>query len=162
MLPGVESTPEQVINQTLRLLRQNDEPYINHGVQVLLRLASDRFKLQLRWLLGSSRQPRVLSSLFSNHDSQFHLLFCQYDHSFPLDTFHVDDDRVFVEVQFDAPEGGCGDQTGRQWSGMLAKLGFEMIRGEDGAWLFDSIIWHDFRDGFRPGIGQEEWPRICG
>ena len=121
-------------------------------MQVLLRLASDRFKLQLRWLLGSSRQPRVLSSLFSNHDSQFHLLFCQYDHSFPLDTYHVDDNRVFVEVQFDAPEGGCGDQTGRQWSGMLAKLGFEMIRGEDGAWLFDSIIWHDFRDGFRPGL----------
>ena len=45
---------------------------------------------------------------------------------------------------------------------MLAKLGFEMVRREDGVWLFDSIIWHDFRDGFRPGIGQEEWPRICG
>jgi hypothetical protein len=129
---------------------------------VLLRLASDRFKLQLRWLVGSSQKAGVLSSVFRNPDSQFHLLMCSYDHHFPLDTYHIDDNRVFVDVQFDAPEGGGGDGKGRKWQGMLAKLGFEMVRREDGVWLFDSIIWHDFRDGFRPGIGQEEWPRICG
>ena len=162
VVPGVGLEPEQVISQTLKLLQHNDEPYCNAGVEVLLRLASDRFKLQLRWLVGSSQKAGVLSSVFRNPDSQFHLLMCSYDHHFPLDTYHIDDNRVFVDVQFDAPEGGGGDGKGRKWQGMLAKLGFEMVRREDGVWLFDSIIWHDFRDGFRPGIGQEEWPRICG
>ena len=162
VVPGVGLEPEQVISQTLKLLQHNDEPYCDAGVEVLLRLASDRFKLQLRWLVGSSQKAGVLSSVFRNPDSQFHLLMCSYDHHFPLDTYYIDDNRVFVDVQFDAPEGGGGDGKGRKWHGMLAKLGFEMVRREDGVWLFDSIIWHDFRDGFRPGIGQEEWPRICG
>lgn len=30
------------------------------------------------------------------------------------------------------------------------------------SWLIDSLDWQDFRDEFRPGIGREEWERICG
>mmetsp|Transcript_83416 Transcript_83416/g.135222 ORF Transcript_83416/g.135222 Transcript_83416/m.135222 type:complete len:248 (+) Transcript_83416:169-912(+) len=164
-LPGPNLTPEQVISETLKMLQQtenDDTPYCDAGVNVVLRLASNRFKLQLRWLVGSCEQPRALSSVFRNADSQFHLLLCNYDHHFPLDTYYIDEARCFVDVQFDAPENGGGDKKGRKWNGMLAKLGFEMIRNDDGHWVYDSIIWHDFRDGFRPGIGQEEWPRICG
>jgi hypothetical protein len=29
-------------------------------------------------------------------------------------------------------------------------------------WLLDGIDWQDFRDEFRPGIGRDEWERICG
>ena len=29
-------------------------------------------------------------------------------------------------------------------------------------WLLDDLQWQDFRDEFRPGIGREEWTRICG
>jgi hypothetical protein len=29
-------------------------------------------------------------------------------------------------------------------------------------WWIDHIDWQDFRDGFRPGVGREEWVRICG
>ena len=29
-------------------------------------------------------------------------------------------------------------------------------------WFLDGIDWQDFRDEFRPGIGREEWERICG
>ena len=32
----------------------------------------------------------------------------------------------------------------------------------DGSWLVDGIDWQDFRDRYRPGIGREEWMRICG
>ena len=35
-------------------------------------------------------------------------------------------------------------------------------REDDGAWLIDGIDWQDFRDDYRPGIGREEWERICG
>eukprot|EP00961_Rhodomonas_salina_P190476 2569920-Rhodomonas_salina.2 len=161
-IPGPELTPEEVITQTLKSLQNIDDPYFDAGVEVLLRLASDRFKLQLRWLVGSSQKPGVLSSVFRNENTQFHLLLCAHEHHFPFDTYHIDDHRVFVDCQIDAPQSGSGDAKGRKWTGMMAKLGFEMIRDDGGVWLFDSIIWHDFRDGFRPGIGQEEWPRICG
>lgn len=162
VLPGPQMGPEDVISHTLRRLQNNNQPFYDSGVELLLRLASTRFQLQLQWLVGSSQQTKALSSVLRNEDSQFHLLLCKYEHHFPSDIYYIDDNRAFVDVQFDAPEGGGGDETGRVWTGMLAKLGFEMVRREDGVWLFDSIIWHDFRDGFRPGIGQEEWPRICG
>ena len=29
-------------------------------------------------------------------------------------------------------------------------------------WLLDGLDWQDFREEFRPGIGREEWERICG
>ena len=32
----------------------------------------------------------------------------------------------------------------------------------DDCWLLDGIDWQDFRDEFRPGLGREEWERICG
>ena len=44
---------------------------------------------------------------------------------------------------------------------MLAKLGWT-LRREDGCWLIDDVTWHDFREGFRPGIGQVEWDRSFG
>jgi len=53
-LPGPNLTPEQVISETLKMLQQtenDDTPYCDAGVNVVLRLASNRFKLQLRWLV---------------------------------------------------------------------------------------------------------------
>lgn len=45
---------------------------------------------------------------------------------------------------------------------VLAKLGWELAKDELGCWRTERIDWHDFRDQFRPGWQQEEWPRICG
>ena len=39
----------------------------------------------------------------------------------------------------------------------------ESDRSSDGcSWLTHSITWHDFREAWRPGIGQEEWDRSFG
>jgi hypothetical protein len=35
-------------------------------------------------------------------------------------------------------------------------------RPSDGAWLVGALDWQDFRPPYRPGIGREEWERICG
>jgi hypothetical protein len=49
-----------------------------------------------------------------------------------------------------------------------AKLGWECEyvdtdgAGDGGGWRTNAVIWHDFRPAFTPGIGQEDWPRICG
>jgi hypothetical protein len=56
-------------------------------------------------------------------------------------------------VQLDAAGGGP----------MLAKLGWELERDRDrGWWRTSSLAWQDFREGFRPGIGREEWTRAYG
>jgi hypothetical protein len=57
------------------------------------------------------------------------------------------------QVQLDAAGGGP----------MLAKLGWELERDRDrGWWRTSSLAWQDFREGFRPGIGREEWTRAYG
>ena len=33
---------------------------------------------------------------------------------------------------------------------------------QEEAWFVDGIDWQDFRNAYRPGIGREEWERICG
>ena len=43
-----------------------------------------------------------------------------------------------------------------------SQVGRALVRDRGGCWVTDQVTWHDFRDSFRPGIGQEEWPRICG
>ena len=40
-------------------------------------------------------------------------------------------------------------------------LGWELERRR-GVWLTSRWYWHDFRPEFHPGIGEEEWTRICG
>jgi hypothetical protein len=41
---------------------------------------------------------------------------------------------------------------------LLVLTGWDLMqREDDGAWLVDWIHWQDFREGFRPGIGREEW-----
>lgn len=55
------------------------------------------------------------------------------------------------------------DEAGRNGGKLLVKLGWSLIRREaDGAWMLDQLDWQDFREEFRPGIGREEWVRICG
>jgi len=155
-MPPSALSPQESITHILDALRHNDHPLADTGASMLLKMSTDRFKLQLRWMVGTA-SASALSGVFRNPSSQFHLLMCDYEHSFPSDAYFIDEDRVFLEVQLDS----C-TAAGQAWSGMLAKLGWELKRAPDGRWLTDFVIWHDFRDEFRPGIGQEEWPRICG
>ena len=161
-LPALRSnsTPQEVISVTLNALKANDVPVKDTGTSLLLRFASDRFKLQMRWMIGTAQSAAVLSSSLRKSNSQYNLLFCPYDFSFPSDTYHIDKGRAFQEVQLES----CQDLSTLRPGGvsLLAKLGWELIRDEQGCWRTDMISWHDFRDEYRPGEGQEEWPRICG
>ena len=88
--------------------------------------------------------------------------------------FCLDESSAFEELELRAaapaaparrapPARGAprGEHAGEH--GCLVKLGWELSRREaDGCWVTRAWHWHDFRDEFRPGLGQEEWPRICG
>ena len=66
----------------------------------------------------------------------------------------------------------CSFEEGQAWQEvvleaagdgeMLAKLGWSLARDDDGCWRTSEVAWHDFRPGFRPGIGQVEWDRSFG
>ena len=45
---------------------------------------------------------------------------------------------------------------------LLLVMGWTLVKKEKSSWSIDSLDWQDFRDDFRPGIGREEWERICG
>lgn len=86
---------------------------------------------------------------------------CYYKLEFPRDTLDYYDGTAWVECRLRDVHSDA----------LLAVLGWSMIQqvgdinnnnGSASAWLVDGIDWQDFREKYRPGIGREEWERICG
>jgi hypothetical protein len=100
----------------------------------------------------------ALASALGRDDNQFNILLGRppapkYVASFPTDPVEQDDITSWVECRL---RDADTDE-------LLVVSGWDLKkRAEDGAWLIDGLDWQDFRDGFRPGIGREEWERICG
>ena len=100
----------------------------------------------------------AVASSFARSNNQFHILTGQepaprYVATFPTDPVEEDENTSWLEVRL-------RDATTDE---LLVVSGWDLKRREsDGAWLIDGLDWQDFRDGFRPGIGREEWERICG
>lgn len=100
----------------------------------------------------------AVASSFARSNNQFHILTGQepapkYVATFPTDPVEEDENKSWLECRL-------RDATTDE---LLVVSGWDLKRREsDGAWLIDGLDWQDFRDGFRPGIGREEWERICG
>ena len=76
-----------------------------------------------------------------------------YTIEFPFDTLNYYDDTAWLECRL----------RDKHSDALLVVLGWAMKQREsDGSWLVDGIDWQDFREKYRPGIGREEWERICG
>ena len=82
------------------------------------------------------------------------------------------DDAIEPPYAVDFPTGMVDYGDGTCWlechlrrrkdGALLVDMGWQLQRRSvDGAWLVDQIDWQDFRDEFRPGIGREEWMRVC-
>ena len=150
--PTPSLSPGEVILTTLTALQHNDEPQPHAGVALMRRFAISSFALTGEPSLadGSRVSPQELSRFFVN--SQYCLLFDKaVVISFPTDTCSFEEGCAWQETVLESPSGT-----------MLAKLGWNLLRGDDGCWRTSAISWHDFRDGFRPGIGEEEWDRSFG
>ena len=76
-----------------------------------------------------------------------------YTIEFPTDVVDYGDGTCWVECRL----------RGRQDGSLWVVMGWQLQRRvSDNAWLIHHMDWQDFRDQFRPGIGREEWMRICG
>lgn len=151
-VPAPEYSDRDVIELTLRALQHNDEPQPHAGTALLRRFSTSECCLP-----GEPTDPRLapqgLTAFFES--SQYGLLLASgaYTATFPTDAFSLDDACCWQEVHLEAPDGS-GE--------VFAKLGWSLRRRGDGCWLTDAVSWHDFREGWRPGIGEEEWDRSFG
>ena len=135
LAPSDAFEPADVVALTLEALRRPS------GVSSLERFATADFR---------PAGCATLDSLFSSDSSQYALLFDDYAYDVDDDALVLGDD-AFVNVRLESAAGE-----------LLVRLGWELRRGDDGVWRTSRWLWHDFRPDFHPGVGQEEWTRICG
>jgi hypothetical protein len=75
-----------------------------------------------------------------------------YTIEFPWDTLDYYDGTAWLECRL----------RDKQSDELLCVLGWSLEKSSDGSWLVGGIDWQDFRERYRPGVGREEWERICG
>lgn len=151
MIPQSSYAPGEVIDLTLSALQCNDDPQPHAGTACLRRFATPTFVLAGEPLTadGARLPPQALTSFFES--SQYNLLLdASAVVTFPTDTCSFEEGTAWQEVVVEDDAGA-----------MLAKLGWSLTL-VDGCWRTDDVSWHDFRDEFRPGIGQVEWDRSFG
>ena len=160
--PNPELSPHDFCAKILQALVHNEHPLPDSGFRLLLRASTKSWRRALRHSVGAPRtadEESVASALgqaMGRPHNQFGIIVGEgerFDISFPTDPLDYADGTCWVECRL-------RDKVN---DSLLAILGWSLQqRDSDGAWLVDKIDWQDFRDEFRPGIGREEWMRICG
>jgi len=82
----------------------------------------------------------------NNDDEEYYTI------EFPWDTLDYYDGTAWLECRL----------RDKQSDELLCVLGWSLEKSSDGSWLVNGIDWQDFRERYRPGVGREEWERICG
>lgn len=158
--PNPDLNAQQFVSSLLKCLQ--NELFPDSGYLELLRSSTDEWKSALYKSVGapsSADEVAVASALgeaMGRPNNQFAILVGegeQFVPTFPTDPLDYADGTCWIECRLRA----ISDNS------LLAATGWQLKQREvDGAWLVDGIDWQDFREEFRPGIGREEWMRICG
>lgn len=165
--PNPDLSPEEFITILLEQLHNPCMP--QSGVRALIRSSSKEWRSKLRKSIGVPRNIDIdeetfvnaLASAISRPHNQYEILVQDSDDGsgdatyalyFPGDVVDYHDGRCWIETQLRHPVNGK----------LFVIIGWSLVRDESGAWLVEGLDWQDFRDEFRPGIGREEWMRICG
>lgn len=187
--PDSSADPKEVVASILAALRRPYDPVSYSGYDVLYARSTPRWRDVLRRSVGAPRgaEPRsvarALGASMERPRNQFGLLVGagrarrdpdgatpataagaeaeagDYALEFPHETLDYFDGTAWVECRLRDARSGA----------LLAALGWSMAQGpengdegETSSWLIDGLDWQDFREQYRPGIGREEWERICG
>jgi hypothetical protein len=162
MPPNPRLSASEFVTELLTALWHNSEPLPDSGFRCLLRSSTGRWRHALFDSIGApttATEEQVASALgeaMGRPRNQFGLLVGEAEHYVP----------TFPSEPLDYADGTCWLEC-RLWNKkdnqLLVVTGWQLEqRKADGAWLVDRIDWQDFRDEYRPGIGREEWMRICG
>ena len=154
--------PQDVVVGLLEELRQPSTSGRYSGILALLETSTDAWRSVLRQSVAApdtATNEQIAPSLeaaLSRPNNQFAILLGVEDQDFHI-TFPTDPldygDTCWVECRLRSAKN---DE-------LLVATGWSLERrAVDGAWLVSTLDWQDFRDAYRPGIGREEWERICG
>lgn len=158
--PLLEDSTE-FVQALLQALHQTS-PLDGGGALVLLQSSTDAWRQVLLKSIGApldsvnEQIAPTLQAALEREDNQFAILMQQEKKAvwhFPSDALDFQDGTSWVESRL---RTSSKDEL---W--VAAGWSLEQ-RPSDGAWLLDGVNWQDFREDFRPGIGREEWERICG
>ena len=175
--------PKNVVTSILNVLLKPHAPVPMFGYEILYQSSTPRWQDVLRKSVGAPIGTkteliyRALSTSMERNGNQFGILVGQgTDQSIAteitrIQNGHVQDaDEEYYTIEF--PWDTLDYYDGTAWvecrlrdklsDELLVVLGFSFQKSIDEAWLVDSIDWQDFREKYRPGIGREEWERICG
>jgi hypothetical protein len=164
--------PIAFVETCLHRLQHNDDPFPDSGIRFLLHMSTKSWRQQIRQSVGAptrddsstaslERVVAAVSAAMAQPDNQYALLLqspLSYRAVFPSDPLIFPEDDVtdarsgWVECQLRHPES---DQ-------LLVSMGWQLRSDMDQEWRMERIDWQDFREPFRPGVGREEWMRICG
>ena len=156
--PLLES--QDVVLCLLEELRQPSSRY--SGVIALLETSTDTWRNVLRQSVAAPNDATneqiapSLEAALARPNNQFAILLgiedVNYRITFPTDPLDYGD-TCWVECRL---RSASKDE-------LLVAMGWSLEkRAIDGAWMVATLDWQDFRDAYRPGIGREEWERICG
>jgi hypothetical protein len=169
--PNAALTAQETVRSILDGLRRPHYPTRYFGLMVLLHSSSEDWSRFLRQTVGASVDESseavaaALEAALGRPHNQFQILLGLenegYTMEFPNDPLdYGDDDACWLECRL--RDGASQD--------LLVVLGWSLVKQQissspstvSSAWVVDGLEWQDFRDSYRPGIGREEWERICG
>jgi hypothetical protein len=155
--PSPELSATDAIELQLLAMQGGD---VDGGAHLWLRFAAPPFRLPgIRpW------SAKALAAAVRNDTSQYSLLRdarLQVDFpSEPVERAAGGVETIWHEVELQLRAEGFEDEPDEGYT--AAKLGWDLEWSGECGWRTCAISWHDFRPTFRPGLEQEEWPRICG
>ena len=178
-------TPMGCIETCLARLWHNDTPSPDAGLRYLLRRSTKQWRQQILSSVGAplhenaasyTTAERVVTALraaMTHPDNQYALLLPNDDNDnnseeeeeeepryravFPSEPLIFTDDHgrtAWVECQLRSID--------HEDDRLLVTMGWQLRQDDFDDWRIERIDWQDFREPFRPGVGREEWMRICG
>ena len=158
--PNARLSACDFVKELLQCILENDDPLPESGFRVLLRTATDEWRDAIYHSVGAppnANEDVVASALgeaIGRPENQYTLLVGEaeeYFPTFPFEPLDYFDGTAWVECQL----------RDKKDDKLLVSTGWQLQRNDEGAWMVAGIDWQDFREKFRPGVGREEWMRVC-
>jgi hypothetical protein len=158
--PNPQLSACDFVQLLLQCILEYEDPLPEAGFRLLLRTATEDWKRTLYKSVGApghANEEVVASALggaIARPDNQYALLVGEaedYVISFPFEPLDYYDGTAWVECRL----------RDKQTNSLLVTTGWELRQNKEGAWMVAGLDWHDFRDRYRPGVGREEWMRLC-
>ena len=178
-----EKTPKQLVETILSTLLTPHNPSSNWGYEYLYTYSTERWQHILRKSVGLHNNTEedliyeALAGSMERDNQQFGILVgmgVDDGTASCLDQNMIDNNMNSMQEEYytvEYPYDTLDYQDGTAWiecrlrnidtDTLLVVIGWSLQQVQ-GEWKVDGIDWQDFREKYRPGIGREEWERICG